>query len=54
MRQRILATLAAIPLGGGGHGIHDESTRAEVYERMLAFLARHLGTVASPTPPAQP
>lgn len=43
-----------VALGGEGHGIYDESTRAEVYERMLAFLARHLGTAGSPAPPAQP
>jgi len=29
-------------LRGEGHGVYDEETRREVYERVLAFLGRHL------------
>jgi dipeptidyl aminopeptidase/acylaminoacyl peptidase len=43
-----------VALSGEGHGIYDESTRAEVYERILAFLAQHLGTAESLPPEAQP
>ncbi|HTE41175.1 MAG TPA: S9 family peptidase [Steroidobacteraceae bacterium] len=31
-----------IPLRGEGHGIYDEETRREVYERVLAFLDKNL------------
>jgi len=42
-----------VALGGEGHGIYDESTRAEVYERMLAFLAKQLGPAAGVQPPSE-
>ena len=32
-----------IPLSREGHGVYDEETRREVYERILAFLDKHLG-----------
>jgi dipeptidyl aminopeptidase/acylaminoacyl peptidase len=37
-------------LGREGHGVYDEETRREVYERILAFLDRHLkaANVAAP------
>ena len=42
-----------VALGGEGHGIYDESTRAEVYERILAFLAQHLGPAEGSQPPPE-
>ncbi|HEX7035542.1 MAG TPA: S9 family peptidase [Pseudomonadales bacterium] len=42
-----------LPLRGEGHGIFDESTRAEVYEQMLRFLERHLAPSAA-TPRGDP
>jgi dipeptidyl aminopeptidase/acylaminoacyl peptidase len=27
---------------GEGHGVYDEASRREVYERILSFLDRHL------------
>jgi dipeptidyl aminopeptidase/acylaminoacyl peptidase len=43
-----------VALSGEGHGIYDESTRVEVYDRILAFLARHLGQAGEPAPTPQP
>jgi dipeptidyl aminopeptidase/acylaminoacyl peptidase len=31
-----------LALGGEGHGIYDEATRREVYERILQFLSANL------------
>jgi dipeptidyl aminopeptidase/acylaminoacyl peptidase len=36
-------------LRGEGHGVYDEETRREVYERILEFLGRHLQTGAAAT-----
>jgi dipeptidyl aminopeptidase/acylaminoacyl peptidase len=33
-------------LGGEGHGAYDEETRREVYDRVLAFLDKHLNSAA--------
>ena len=30
-----------LALSGEGHGVYDEETRGEVYEKLLAFLERH-------------
>jgi len=35
-------SLEWIALGGEGHGIYDEDSRRQVFERVLAFLDRHL------------
>ena len=35
-------TVEWLALAGEGHGIYDEKSRSEVYERVLAFLDRHL------------
>lgn len=37
-------------LGREGHGIYDEESRKEVYERVLAFLNKHLPTTSSAEP----
>jgi dipeptidyl aminopeptidase/acylaminoacyl peptidase len=35
-----------IQLRGEGHGIYDDETRKEVYERILLFLDQHLKAAA--------
>jgi len=36
-------------LRGEGHGAYDDDTRLEVYQRMLAFLDKHMGAAALTT-----
>jgi dipeptidyl aminopeptidase/acylaminoacyl peptidase len=40
--ERNNKTFEWLPLKAEGHGIYEEETRREVYERMLAFLDKHL------------
>jgi len=40
-----------VALSDEGHGVYDEDTRRDVYERILVFLERNLAPAA--TPPAQ-
>ena len=42
-----------LALSGEGHGVYDEQTRREVYEKLLAFLDRHLAPPPSAVPAAQ-
>jgi dipeptidyl aminopeptidase/acylaminoacyl peptidase len=37
--------------GGEAHGIFNEDHRAQVYELMLAFFAKHIGTASELAPP---
>jgi dipeptidyl aminopeptidase/acylaminoacyl peptidase len=41
-----------LALSREGHGAYDDDTRREVYERILAFLDRHLKIDAAPAPAA--